>query len=281
MIKDIGLAEKSIVFNDNIIENIIQKYTKEGGVRKLKSLLINIIRELNLSNLTKCKINNKSINFPCKVNEEDVQYLLRNKYEIEYDKIHKNDKVGVINGLYASSMGVGGVLPIEAMWIPASQALNIKATGSLEKVITESIQVACSLAWNYLENNIKSEYLKEWKEHPLGFHIHCPDGGTPKDGPSAGCAITLVIYSMLTNKKIKHDIAITGEINLQGNVTAIGGLEEKLEGAKRAGVKKVLFPKENLKDIYKIKERNPLLIDNNFEIQPIESFEESIKYALL
>jgi hypothetical protein len=281
MLKEVGLEPRTIIFEDNLINKIIETYTREGGVRKLKSLLFNIIRELNLANLTKYKIDNKNIVFPYKVLEENIKYFLRHKNEIEYDKIHKDNKVGVINGLYASSLGVGGVLPIETMWIPSSAALSIKATGSLEKVITESTQVACSLAWNYLDSETRTKYLKEWKDYPQGFHIHCPDGSTPKDGPSAGCALSLVIYSMLTNKKIKHDIAITGEINLQGKVTAIGGLEEKLEGAKRAGVKKVLFPKENMKDISRIKERNPTLIDNDFQVNEIESLDEAIKLALV
>ena len=289
MLKEMGLDKlgyykgknRPITIDDSTIHNIIENYTREGGVRKLKSILINIIRELNLSNLTKYKINDKVITFPYKINDNDIKFLLKNKNEIEYDKIHKQDKIGVINGLYASTLGIGGVLPIETMWIPASQPLLIKATGSLEKVITESTQVACSLAWNYLDKEIQKKYLTDWKDYPSGFHIHCPDGSTPKDGPSAGCALSIVIYSMLINKKIKHDIAITGEINLQGNVTAIGGLEEKLEGAKKAGVCLVLYPKENNKDIIRIKERNPLLIDDNFKVQSIETLEEAISYALI
>jgi len=115
----------------------------------------------------------------------------------------------------------------------------------------------------------------------MGFHIHCPDGAVPKDGPSAGAALTLSLYSLLIQKKIRHDIAMTGEINLEGNITAIGGLEEKLEGAKLAGVKLVLIPKENIKDLNKIKDRNSELIDNNFKVIPIETFDEVIKYSLL
>ena len=131
-----------------------------------------------------------------------------------------------------------------------------------------------------LEKDLQDKYLKEWKDKPFGIHIHCPDGSVPKDGPSAGAALTLVIYSLLTNKKIKHNVAITGEINLQGEVTAIGGLENKLEGSKKAGVTLALYPKENEKDIIKIKERNPTLFDDNFKAISIESFNDVIKYAL-
>jgi ATP-dependent Lon protease len=128
---------------------------------------------------------------------------------------------------------------------------------------------------------MQEDYLKQWKEKPRGLHIHCPDGSVPKDGPSAGTALSVAIYSILTNKKIRHDIAITGEINLQGKVTAIGGLENKLEGAKKAGVKLALYPKENQKDIDKIIERNPSLIDNELKVQAIETLEEAIKFAIV
>ena len=135
--------------------------------------------------------------------------------------------------------------------------------------------------FNYLEKEMQEAYLKQWKEKPRGLHIHCPDGSVPKDGPSAGTALSVAIYSILTNKKIRHDIAITGEINLQGKVTAIGGLENKLEGAKKAGVKLALYPKENQKDIDKIIERNPSLIDSQLKVQAIETLEEAIKYAIV
>jgi ATP-dependent Lon protease len=115
----------------------------------------------------------------------------------------------------------------------------------------------------------------------MGLHIHCPDGATPKDGPSAGAALTVALYSLLTGRKIKHDIAMTGEINLEGKVTAIGGLEEKLEGAKRAGVKLVLYPKENQKHIEKIRERNKTLICEDFRVVPIESLDEVLKLSLI
>ena len=233
ILKDVGLKNKDIIFNDNIIKFIIEKYTNEGGVRKIKSLLYNIIREINIANLTKNKIDNKNIIFPYHVTEKNIKSILKNKYEYEYYKINREPKIGIVNGLYATSHGEGGVLPIETVWIPTNNPLEIKATGHLEKVIKESTQVACSLAWNLLSIEEQNELLKQWKDSPRGFHLHCPDGSTPKDGPSAGAALTLALYSMFTNKKIKHDVALTGEINLQGNITEIGGLEEKLEGAKR------------------------------------------------
>jgi ATP-dependent Lon protease len=276
-----GLNNEDIVINDDTIREIIDKYTYEGGVRKLKSTLYSICRELNLANLVKDSIKGVKVKFPFTVEAHHVKLLLKHKIEIDHDKIHSDDKPGVVNGLWANSLGNGGVLSIETMLVPSSSFLAIKATGHLEKVIKESTEVATSLAWSYLPEDIKSKYLAESKDKPLGIHIHCPDGATPKDGPSAGAALTIALYSLLTGKKIKHDIAMTGEINLEGKVTAIGGLEEKLEGAKRAGVKLVLFPKENVKHLDKIKERNLTLLDNNFKVIPIESFEEVIKYSIV
>jgi len=281
MMKEMGLNNNDIVINDDTIREIIDKYTYEGGVRKLKSTLYSLCREINLANLLKSTIDDQRVKFPFTVQSHHVKTLLKHKIEIDHDKIHNDDKPGVVNGLWANSLGNGGVLSIETMLVPSTSFLSVKATGHLEKVIKESTEVATSLAWNYLPEDVKSKYLVDSKDKPLGIHIHCPDGATPKDGPSAGAALTIALYSLLTGKKIRHDIAMTGEINLEGKVTAIGGLEEKLEGAKRAGVKLVLFPKENVKHLDKIKERNLTLLDDNFKVIPIESFEEVIKYSIL
>lgn len=281
IIKDLNLKKNDIRINEDTIKFIVETYTREGGVRKLKSHLYSICRELNLANLVKSKINNKHINFPVEITKDIVRTLFKNKYEVQPEKIHDEDKLGFVNGLYASSNGTGGTLPIQCIWMPSTAPLTLKTTGSLEKVIKESMEVACSLAWTYIDQEKKDEFMKEWKERPMGFHIHCPDGSTSKDGPSAGGAITLAIYSLLTNRKIRHDIAMTGEINFEGKITAIGGLEEKLEGAKKAGVKLALVPEENEKCLNKIMERNSKLIDDTFEVIKIKSFDEIIKYSLI
>ena len=282
MMKEMGLNQDDVTIDENTLRDIISNYTHEGGVRKLKSLLYNIIRELNIANMLKATIDNVKVKFPFKVEKRHLKELLKDKMEIEPEKIHTEDKTGIINGMYASSgSGTGGVLPIEVLWIPSSNALEIKATGNLQQVIKESTMVASTLAFNHISKELRDKYLTEWKDNPMGFHLHCPDGSTPKDGPSAGTALTVSIISMLTDRKIKHDLAITGEINLQGKVTAIGGLEAKLEGAKRAGITVALYPKENEKDIKKIKERNPTLLDKNFKAIAIETLDEAIKYALI
>ena len=276
ILKEVGLEKNSITFNDTIIRVIIDKYTREGGVRKLKQYFFNIIRELNIQNLT------KKLKFPHEVSIDNLTVILKNKNEIDPENIHTEPRVGIINGLYADGYGAfGGIMPIEIMWIPSTHPLEIKATGNLQLVIKESTMVASTLAFNYLDQDKQDEYLKLWKDKPKGLHIHVPEGAVSKDGPSAGTAISIAIYSMLLKKNIRNDIAITGEINLQGKVTKIGGLENKLEGAKKAGVKLVLCPKENEKDLEKILEKNDKLVNDNFKIICIETLKEAIEHSLL
>ena len=275
ILKDIGLDLDNIYIEDDLIKYIIETYTCEGGVRKLKSLLYNIIREINLKNLT------DNLDFPYNINLDDIKLFLKNKNELSLEKIHNENKIGMINGLYAMSDGShGGIIPIQVLWMPSSKPLEIKATGNLQKVIKESTDVATTLAFNYLNETNQIELLQSLKENCMGLHIHCPSGGVPKDGPSAGTALTVAIYSILTNKKIQHDIAITGEITLDGKVTEIGGLDNKLEGAKKAGVKLVLFPKDNIKDYNKIVEKNPSLFDHTFAAIPIETIDDAINITL-
>ncbi len=282
ILKEMGLEKDSIVISDDTIKYMIETYTKEGGVRKIKELLYSVVRELNIANLTKSTFDNCNIIFPYSVTLSNVKAVLKQRHEITPEKIYDEDRCGVINGMYASGSGsYGGVMPIQVQWIPTSKPLDVKATGNLQQVIKESTQVATTLAFNNLPQEKQDEYLRKFKDAPKGFHLHMSDGSTAKDGPSAGTALTVAIYSMLTNKKIRHDIAITGEINLLGKVTAIGGLENKLEGAKAAGVKIALYPKENQKDIDKIKERNPTLIDENLSVFPIETIDEALYYSLV
>ncbi len=281
MMKDMGLSAGDVVIDNETIRYMIDNWTHEGGVRKLKSLLYSIVREVNIANLTKGKLGDNEVHLPFHVSQDNIKQILKYKREVTPEKIHTQDSCGIINGLYATSDGAsGGIMPIQILWVPTSNPLEVKATGNLQTVIKESTQVASSLAFNYLTKDEQDKLLVDLKERPKGLHIHCPEGATPKDGPSAGTAITCAIYSMLTGKKIKHNVAITGEINLQGQVTAIGGLENKIEGAKKAGVTLVLYPKENEKDIVLIKERNPTLIDDKLKVIAIETIGEALGHAL-
>mgnify|MGYP003647997733 CR=1 FL=1 len=161
-----------------------------------------------------------------------------------------------MNGLWANALGMGGIIPIECFFLPSNNFLDFKLTGLQGDVMKESMNVAKTIAWKLTNSKRQKTLIKNFEETKLqGIHIHCPEGATPKDGPSAGGAITVAIYSMFNNKKIKNTIAMTGEINIQGNITAIGGLELKIIGGIRAGVKEFIYPEENEKDFKKLVER--------------------------
>ena len=271
--KNIGLEDIKINIPDNIIEYLIDNYTQEGGVRKLKELLNDILLEINLRKLEGNNILEKKIKSQITLNEDIIEKdLLKKKNKIIHIKINNEPTIGVVNGLWANDLGIGGLIPIECCWVPASEKLKLELTGMQGDVMKESMSVARSVAWRILPENIKSNLYKKWKNtNEYGIHIHCPDGSTPKDGPSAGGAITTCLISLLTNSKINNQVAMTGEINLKGHITAIGGLEEKIFGAKKAGVTLVLYPKENSKDLDEIIEKFPNLFDDKFRVKMIET----------
>ena len=278
---DMGLKYGDILISDDFIYQIINQYTSEGGVRKLKALLYNIVREVNLAHLIKSSIGLDKVVYPFKLSNDHIKILLKTHTEIEKEQISPKCKIGVANGLWANSLGEGGCLEIQTCWYPCLTPLALKTTGNLGKIIKESTEVASSLAWKHLSSDEQDTYSLELKTMPKGIHIHCSDGSTLKEGPSAGAALTLAIYSLFTKKLIRNDVGITGEINLEGDITAIGGLEQKLEGAKKYGIKTVLFPYKNNKDFKKILEKNKTLIDSDFKAYPIETFDDVLKYALL
>jgi ATP-dependent Lon protease len=249
--KKMGL-ENMIEISDEVIEYIINDYTAEPGVRKLKELIFEIIGEINLDILKNTLSEN---NIPIKINVEDIKNKYLNDHmEVRPTKIHPEPMVGVINGMWANSAGKGGILPIEASYYPCNTFLDLKLTGMQGDVMKESMTVAKSLAWSLFSHDAENTQLlreKREKNKNQGIHIHVPEGATPKDGPSAGTAITMVLYSLFSERKIKNDVAITGEICLQGRVSAIGGLELKLLGGIRAGVKTFIYPQENEKDFAK------------------------------
>jgi len=263
--KKVGL-EDMIHFKDEVLKFIIDEYTCEAGVRKLKEIIFEIIGEINLDIL---KNNDKDYELPIEINIDDIKTkYFKDKREIKHTKIHTESRIGVINGLWANALGKGGVIPIQVSWRPSEQFLSLHLTGLQGDVMKESMNVALTLAWDLTDYSDKDLIRGKFGDkHNYGIHIHCPEGATPKDGPSAGTAITTAIYSVLNNKKIKYNIAITGEICLNGNVTEIGGLDLKILGAIKAGVKEILFPAENIKDYNTFLEKyknTPLLEDITF-----------------
>lgn len=270
--KKMGL-EETIHFNDDVLKFIIDEYTCEAGVRKLKEVLFEIVGEINLDIL---KYSDKEYNLPIEITKEDIKTkYFKDKHEIKHKKIHTENKIGIINGLWANALGRGGVIPIQASWRPSDNFLSLHLTGTQGDVMKESMNVALTLAWDITSQSMKDFYTKAKSNLQNGIHIHCPETSTPKDGPSAGTAITTAIYSLLNNKKIKYNIAITGEICLNGNVTEIGGLDLKIIGAIKAGVKEILFPFENIKDYNNFIEKygNSDLIDG-IKFHPISTIYE-------
>ena len=233
-----------IQISDEVIQNIIQNYTMEPGVRKLKEILFDLYGHLNIE-LLKCVNINQEL--PIIITNDDLEKKYLKKYKKIIDKkIHENDKVGIINGLWANSFGKGGIIPIEVDFFPSTQLLELKLTGMQGDVMKESMNVAKTVAWNLCSLDIRNKVLKECEQNKSsGIHIHCPEGAVSKDGPSAGVAITLAIYSVLNNIHIKNDIAITGEIDLQGNVLPIGGLDVKILGGINAGITTIIYPNKN------------------------------------
>ncbi len=228
---------------DDVIEFIISNYTHESGVRKLKELLFEIIGEINLELINKERI----YEFPINITIDNIRSkYLKDHVPIIIQKIYDKPRIGFINGLWANSQGNGGITHIECMYFNSSTAFELKLTGQQGDVMKESMTVAKNLAWSLLTKKEQQELLKKFKlSKNQGIHIHVPEGATPKDGPSAGTAITLCLYSLFANKPIPNNIAITGEINLSGNVTAIGGLDSKILGGIKAGIKQFLFPEQN------------------------------------
>ena len=244
ILNNVGFSENEIIINNDMLTKIVNEYTFEAGVRKLNEILYDIVRDVNLKKIT----DEDTIIYPVNIDEEYIKNFLSNLPKMTIKKIHEIPRVGLVNGLYATKSGLGGLTVIQVMKVNSDKKFTLeKLTGSQGDVMKESMNCAMTLAWNIIPEHIRKE-INESKEG-WGMHIHCPDGGTPKDGPSAGLAITMGIVSRLTGTAIKNDLALTGEVDLLGNAHEIGGLYSKLGGAFSAGIKTVLIPRENKKDL--------------------------------
>jgi len=254
IIKEIGL-NKTIVMSDEVIKKGILEYTNEAGVRdirhKLELVLMKINKEVLINTI---KTDTIIIEW-----DQFKKYIDEKSYKIE--KIHLEPIVGMINGLYATTSGKGGIVPIQVMSLYGEKNFTLKLTGSLGDVMKESIQCAYTTALSYIKREGR-DLLELLKNFESGFHIHAPCGATPKDGPSAGAAFTLAFISILLNKKINNEYGITGEIDLTGKITKIGGLISKLQGAKLAGIKKVLVSSENEDDVEEIRKKYSEIVED-------------------
>ena len=260
-IKDNGVKENEMKLGDNLIQEVIRSYTKESGVRNLEreisKLARKVVKKVVAGEQDKVEINNDNLS----------DFLGVAKYK--FGELEPNDKVGIVTGLAWTEYG-GEILKIETVTMPGKGRMQI--TGKLGDVMQESVKAAKSF--------VRSKCLEYGIIPPLfekkDFHIHVPEGATPKDGPSAGIGMVTSIVSSLTNNPVRRDIAMTGEVTITGQVLPIGGLKEKLLAAHRAGIKEVIIPKENEKDLVDM----PKKIIDEIKITPVEFADQVLKIAL-
>jgi endopeptidase La len=283
LIDNVGI-DKEIKISKPILEYLIDNYTSEAGIRGIKSKLEDILMSLNLDNIYENKLSKKNT---ITLNKNLIHNII-NPPVVSEKLIHESPRVGIINGLYATMNGGGGITSIQILKNIEQSCKNyeIKLTGSQGNVMKESVLCSLTAAIDYIKNNNKKynidsidDYFKENIKH--GFHVHAPAGATPKDGPSAGCAFTSAFISCILNKPIRNDIAMTGEIDLMGSITKIGGLEFKLQGAKKAGVKLVFVSEENKDDIDKIKKKYKNLFNDNFKVKIVKNIGDLIDDILI
>jgi ATP-dependent Lon protease len=241
--------EGMIIISDSVLNFIIDEYTQEAGVRKLKEILFEIISEINLDVLK----NATDYIFPIHISIEDIRSkYLKDKRIVCTQKIHSKSTINIINGMYANSLGQGGILPFQCCFTPAHHFLEIILTGNQQNVMKEGMIISRNLAWNMTDFSIQKKLIKKYNDPKnnciYGLNINALGLSTPKDGPSASSTITVLIYALLNNRKIKNTFAMTGEVSLDGNISEIGGLEYKILGSLKSLVTSFIFPRENEKD---------------------------------
>ena len=259
--EDNGLKKDEWEITEKVNKKIIRDYTRESGVRNLEREISKIARKMVKKIDSKEKVNKT-------VSEEDLNAYLGVK-KFNFGEIEKENKTGVATGLAWTEVG-GEILKIESVNMPGKGKMQI--TGKLGEVMQESVKAAKSYVRSKsLEYGIIPPFFEK-----KDFHIHVPEGATPKDGPSAGIAIVTSIISSITGVAVSKDVAMTGEVTLRGHVLQIGGLKEKLLAAHRAGIKTVLIPNDNKKDLVEI----PEVIRKSINIIPVSTVDEVLKHAL-
>ncbi|ELC8433455.1 TPA: endopeptidase La [Clostridium perfringens] len=262
VLKEHGVDNKIITISDSALKLIIDSYTRESGVRNLQRQIANVIRKGIKDIIEKDK---KNLNISTKL----VEKYLGPKI-FSYEEIDKEDKVGVVTGMAWTAYG-GDTLPVEVMVMDGKGRLEL--TGQLGDVMKESAKAA----YSYVRAHMKELGIKDEFYSKKDIHIHAPDGAVPKDGPSAGVTMTTALVSALTGKKVKHNVAMTGEITLTGKVLAIGGLKEKCLAARRVGIDTVIVPKENEKDVIKL----PKIVKDSLNIILADKIDDVLENALV
>lgn len=257
-----GLRKGEFSISDSALLHVVRYYTREAGVRNLERELAKLARKA-VTDIIKKKVKAVDVDSNAKVEE----YLGVKRYR--YGLAEKEDQVGVVTGLAWTSVG-GDLLQIEALRLPGRG--RMKTTGKLGDVMKESIDAASS----YVRSVAPQLGIKPPRFEKMDIHVHVPEGATPKDGPSAGLAMVASIVSVVTGIPVRKDIAMTGEVTLRGNALAIGGLKEKLLAALRGGIKTVLIPEENTKDLVEI----PDNVKAGLRIIPVSHVKEVLEHSL-
>jgi ATP-dependent Lon protease len=263
-----GLDKFKVDFKDEAITKIIMEYTREAGVRNLEREIASVLRKtarnIVSTNSQNSKIKSKKT---FEINNALVEEFL-GVPKFRQQKADKELRIGSVTGLAWTSVG-GEILQVDSTVMMGAEKLTI--TGQIGNVMKESAQAALS----YLRSNAKAFGLDPNFAKGKEIHIHLPEGAIPKDGPSAGITLALAMYSALSGKPARNDVAMTGEITLRGKILAIGGLNEKLLAARRSGMKLVLIPKDNEIDLNEIKPE----VTEGLKIIPISTILEAVPYA--
>jgi len=261
-LKEHGLTDQQLTISENAVRRIIREYTRESGVRGLERQIAALCRktakEIVANKVTQVRVNVKNI--------EQFLGIPRFRYGVA----ERDDQVGVATGLAWTEVG-GDTLAIEVAVCKGKGALTL--TGKLGDVMRESAQAG----YSYLRSRAKSLGIEEFFNEKYDVHIHVPEGATPKDGPSAGISMACALASALSGRKVRHDVAMTGEITLRGRVLPVGGIKEKVLAAHRAGIKTVILPAENKKDLEDI----PSNVASKLEFVLVEHMDEVMETALL
>jgi len=239
--KIMGLEPKAVSFSENSLQNIADKYAREAGVRSLENNIKKILRKITVSIVRKKEAAQKGP-ASCKIENANLEKYL-GKPLFHTDRIYKKPHVGLAAGLAWTSLG-GAVLFVEAVRVPAQKS-EMKLTGQAGSVMKESSEIA----WSYLHASSAKYARGKTFFQKESVHLHIPQGATPKDGPSAGVTMVTALLSLLLDKPIRNNLAMTGELTLSGRVLAIGGIKEKLVAARREGMKTIIVPQENLRDV--------------------------------
>ena len=275
--KEVGFSKGEIILDEDMIKFLIETYTNEAGVRKVKEKIVEIVRDINLN-----RFHSDEYSVPFTVHKDYVQRLFENRPKVRVKKIHDKPEVGLVNGLYATASGIGGLTPVQILKFPSSKMLELNITGKAGEVMKESIEYSLKNAFSLLPKDKQDEIIEDANnKKAFGLHIHFPDGATPKDGPSAGLAITLAFYSMMSGIPVRNDLCMTGEIDLRGHAGIIGGLESKLHGGKKAGCTLALIPQDNMEDLERMRREGLSPEDDKFKVIPVNNIREVLTHALV